>query len=146
MDLGAEMNPVSSNSVALSLLTQTAPHTQKTSGSAADTILDIVSGRQTAGSKAADEIVSTALKAKAAEKTETTGRAVGGTVSSEISWATTSAMSAGVINGFNYDDPLIAFRPIEASLENAEVFAGRLVQTLMDYNAQFDLTGCCKTA
>lgn len=69
-------------------------------------------------------------------------REAGGTVSSEISKAQMSAMSAvgaATVNGLSYDDPLIAFTPIKSLVENAEAFVGKLAQALMDYSAQFDL-------
>lgn len=119
------MTTIANSNAALTILTQTSPNGLDANQSAVDKIVSIVSG----GSQSTDS--------KSNQPRES-----GGSVSSEISRAQMSAMSAvgaATVNGLSYDDPLIAFTPIKASTENAEAFVGKLAQALMDYNAQFDL-------
>lgn len=131
------MTSVSNSLAALTILSQASSLASNSTCSAADTILDIVSGRKAASSKAVEEAAANAAKAKAAASN--TPREAGGTISYEISRAASGAMSAGVVSSFNADDPKIAFRPYEASAENAEGFAKALLSRLHDYNAQFHL-------
>ncbi|WP_426123563.1 hypothetical protein [Pararhizobium sp. PWRC1-1] len=136
------MTSISSGNAALTILQQTQPSLlPRIQGqSATDTILDIVSNRSAVGAKAAAAVANAAAKAQ--PEAAQNPREVGGTVSSEFSsvqWSAMNAAAVSQLNSTNADDPLIAFKPIEASLENAEIFVGRLAYTLAKYSAQFDL-------
>lgn len=135
------MTAISANSAALTILNQASPLATGGPGNATDAILDIVSGRSTVGSKATDAISSATKESQSAGRAVNAPSAVGGSVSSEISRATLSAMSAATVSQLSQQEQAAAagFVPLEASVGNAEAIAGRLVQTLMDYNGQFDL-------
>ncbi|OLP61317.1 hypothetical protein BJF93_21315 [Xaviernesmea oryzae] len=104
------------------------------------------------GTSAVDTIISIASAQKEAQK-KTSPRAVGGTVSTEISQAQKSAMAAGAQAGLNgasgghgfsvteYDPEAAAmgFFPVEKSLKNAQAFADGLADGVASYNEQFNL-------
>lgn len=135
------MTSISSGNAALTILQQVQPSLLQASEgkSASDTILDIVSNRSAASTKAA--AASSGAAAKAQPEATQSPREAGGTVSSEISSVQWSALNAAAVSQLNSaeSDPLIAFKPTETSAENAEIFVGRLADTLAKYNAQFDL-------
>ncbi|MEA3534492.1 hypothetical protein [Rhizobium sp. CC-YZS058] len=127
------MTTIASN-VALTLLAQPSPllaapllASSSAGGdarSAADTILAIVSAAASAGEKPADAAPAP------------TARAVGGTVSSELSKPQLSAMAAAGSMVTTYD-PIAAangFTPIKASVENAEAFIRGTSYGIDDYN------------
>jgi hypothetical protein len=119
------MTTIANSNAALTILSQTSVAALKTDESAVDKIMSIVHGTSQNN-----------------DANPSQPREVGGTVSSEISKAQMGAMSAvgaATVNGLSYDDPLIAFTPIQASTGNAQAFVGKLARALMDYNAQFDL-------
>lgn len=120
------MTTISPPNAALTILQQTTSGTF-TDKSAADVILDIAAGRTEAGKKT--EAVSN-TPPKPATSADTKGpRAVGGTVSSEISPAHMSAMAAAAD---------IEFRPIAPKVEHAELFVGGLARDIDDYNGKFE--------
>lgn len=100
------MTSISSNSAALTILTQTSP-TADSSKSATDNILSIVSNGQKADTAPTKKIheakvaESDAPSQKVETKVVDQPREVGGTVSSEISSTWASAMGAVVINTLN---------------------------------------------
>lgn len=126
------MTTIASN-VALTLLAQPSPllaapllASSSAGGarSAADTILAIVSAAASAGEKPADAAPAP------------TARAVGGTVSSELSKPQLSAMAAAGSMVTTYD-PIAAangFTPIKASVENAEAFIRHLAAQVEQFN------------
>jgi len=136
------MTSISSGNAALTILQSVQPSLLPYSKgqNAADNILDIVSNRSTASANAVTRAA--AVLAQAQPEAAQNPREAGGTISSEFSSVQWSAMNAAAVtqlNAVDADDPLIAFKPIEASLEHAEIFTGRLADTLARYNAQFDL-------
>jgi hypothetical protein len=133
---------ISSGNAALTVLQQVQPSPLPGSQgkSAADTILDIVSNRSTTGAKAVTQTAGTVAQAQ--PEAAQNPREVGGTVSSEFSsvqWSAMNVAAVSQLNSVDANDALLAFKPIEASVENAEIFVGRLADTLAKYNAQFDL-------
>ena len=130
------MTTISSSSAALSILQQTSSLADPKNQSAADTILDIVSGRTGKVSKAANDALDAAVKASAEAKKP---REAGGTVSSELSQASLSAMDAAASYGLQGGGPQIDFRPYEATAENAKGFAEAMVGAMQSYNEQFHL-------
>lgn len=124
------MTSISGNSAALSILTQasTLPAGNK---SAADNILDIVSGGSTGATDKAEEA---RLAKLAAQKAKIAAldqpREAGGTVSSEISAGWTSATSQIVES--------VVYKPPAATLQHAEIFTGLLLHAIADYNGKFN--------
>ena len=127
------MTTIASN-VALTLLAQPSPllaapllASSSAGGarSAADTILAIVSAAASAGEKPADAAPAP------------TARAVGGTVSSELSKPQLSAMAAAgsmVTSETTIDPAVYRFDPIKASVENAEAFIRKVSWGIDQFN------------
>ncbi len=114
---------------ALTILQQKTPDAAARK-SATDAILDIVGARTEARNRTETVANAAARPAAVVAAPEPRGpRAVGGTVSSEISPAHKSAMTTAA---------QLEFRPIAATVEHAEIFAGGLARDIDDYNGKFE--------